>query len=112
MLLWCDTLNNLQRALDRQSLRELGLRVVMQMNVGDSSTLIDSPLASRLGMHRAILMDEEDGRASKFRPYGPPTDEWLKIVKERIHSLPIGAAIDPQRRVVRIALSDSESPLP
>src|SRR5262249_28086003 len=42
VLMWCDTLNNLQRALDRQALREVGLRVVMQMSVADSSTLIDS----------------------------------------------------------------------
>jgi hypothetical protein len=83
-LIWCDTLSNLQRALDRQAMRELGQRVVLQMSVADSSNLIDSPLASKLGLHRALLCSEEDGRMEKFRPYGPPPEEWLAWVKERL----------------------------
>src|SRR5262249_54060265 len=35
-LIWCDTLNNLQRAIDRQGMRELALRVALQMSVADS----------------------------------------------------------------------------
>jgi energy-coupling factor transporter ATP-binding protein EcfA2 len=111
VIVWCDTLNNLQRALDRQAMRELGMRVAMQMSVADSSQLIDSPLASRLGMHRAILTDEEDGRAEKFRPYGPPTDDWLAEVKEKGRTKQRAPAADMPRGVVRIALSDSDSPL-
>jgi DNA segregation ATPase FtsK/SpoIIIE, S-DNA-T family len=87
VLMWCDTLVNLQRSLDRQSMRELGLRVAMQMSVADSSTYIDSPLASRLGMHRAILCSEEDGRVEKFRPYSLPPDAWLAEVKEAARAL-------------------------
>ncbi len=109
VLAWCDTLNNLQRALDRQGMRELGIRVAMQMSVADSSTLIDSPLASKLGMHRAILVNEEDGRVEKFRPYGPPADAWLAEVKEKRQAAEVAASEPP--RVVRIALSGSESPL-
>jgi hypothetical protein len=110
VLAWCDTLNNLQRALDRQALRELGMRVVMQMSVADSSTLIDSPAASRLGMHRAILVSEEDGRVEKFRPYGSPPEGWLLEVKEKARALQPVKAPDVQRGVIRIALSGSESP--
>src|SRR5262249_61856451 len=77
VLVWCDTLNNLQRALDRQGLREFGLRVVFQQSVADSSSLIDSPAASKLGPHRALFASEEDGRLEKFRPYGPPPEAWL-----------------------------------
>ncbi len=109
VLTWCDTLNNLQRALDRQAMREIGLRVAMQMNVADSSTFIDNPTAARLGMHRAILTSEEDGRVEKFRPYSPPTEEWLAEVKERASSRQPEAA--PEHQVARIALSGSESPL-
>ena len=65
-------------------MRELGQRVAMQMSVSDSSNLIDSPLASKLGLHRALLVSEEDGRVEKFRPYGPPPEEWLAWVKERL----------------------------
>ncbi|HTU21757.1 MAG TPA: FtsK/SpoIIIE domain-containing protein [Gemmataceae bacterium] len=85
-LMWCDTLNNLQRTLDRQSMRELTMRVVFQMNVSDSSNLIDSPAASKLGMHRALFFNEEDGRLDKFRPYGLPSETWLKRVQEQLHA--------------------------
>jgi hypothetical protein len=84
VMFWCDNLNNLQRTLDRQGLREIGLRVVFQMGVADSSNLIDTPAASKLGMHRALLFSEEDGRLEKFRPYGLPPDEWLDEVRDRI----------------------------
>jgi hypothetical protein len=83
-LIWCDTLANLQRALDRQALRELALRVVLQMSVADSSHLIDSPLAAKLGMHRALFVSEEDGRLEKFRPYGPPPEAWLAWAKGQL----------------------------
>jgi S-DNA-T family DNA segregation ATPase FtsK/SpoIIIE len=84
-LMWCDTLNNLQRTFDRSSMRELTMRVVFQMNVSDSSNLIDSPAASKLGLHRALFFNEEDGRLDKFRPYGLPSDAWLRHVQERFH---------------------------
>ncbi len=73
-VVWCDTLNNLQRCLDRQAMRELEMRVLFQMSAADSSTLIDSPLASRLGLHRAFYYNEEQGRLEKFRPYGAVTE--------------------------------------
>jgi S-DNA-T family DNA segregation ATPase FtsK/SpoIIIE len=83
-MMWCDTLNNLQRTLDRPSMRELTMRVVFQMNVSDSSNLIDSPSASKLGLHRALFFNEEDGRLDKFRPYGLPSESWLQRVREQL----------------------------
>jgi len=74
---WCDTLNNLNRAVDRQGLREFEMRVLFQMSAADSSNLIDSPVASKLGLHRALFYTEDQGRLEKFRPYGSPTDAWL-----------------------------------
>src|SRR5205823_6257956 len=83
-LLWCDTLSNLQRSIDRQVMRELALRVALQMNASDSTTLIDSPQAGRLGTHRAFFFNEEEGRLEKFRPYAAPSAEWLAQVKGRL----------------------------
>jgi hypothetical protein len=83
-LLWCDTLNNLQRTLDRQSQKEFAMKVVFQMNVADSSNLIDNPLASKLGLHRALFFSEEDGRLDKFRPYGLPSEAWLTRVQKQL----------------------------
>jgi S-DNA-T family DNA segregation ATPase FtsK/SpoIIIE len=76
-ILWCDSYNNLERWMSRQSLREMERRILFQMNAADSSNLIDSPVASRLGTHRALLHFQESGAIEKFRPYGLPKKPWL-----------------------------------
>jgi energy-coupling factor transporter ATP-binding protein EcfA2 len=83
-LAWCDTYNNATRALDRQGLRDFEIRVLFQMSGADSSNLIDSPMAGKLGVHRALLHSEEQGQLEKFRPYGLPTAEWLAWVKGQL----------------------------
>ena len=85
-LVWCDTLNNVTRALDRQALREFEMRVLFQMSASDSSNLIDSPLAGKLGIHRALYSNEEQGRLEKFRPYGLPPEEWLAWGKNQLRN--------------------------
>jgi hypothetical protein len=60
--------------------------VLFQMSVADSSNLIDTPLASRLGLHRAYFHGEEEGRLEKFRPYGVPTDDWLEWIKKQFQN--------------------------
>jgi energy-coupling factor transporter ATP-binding protein EcfA2 len=87
-LVWADTLNNVNRALDRQGLREFDLRILFQVSANDSSTLIDTPLASKLGPYRALLYREDRGTAEKFRPYGLPPRSWLEWVKEQLHLKP------------------------
>jgi hypothetical protein len=83
-LIWCDSLNNATRALDRSAMREFNLRVLFQMSPSDSSTLIDSPLASKLGLHRAYFHSEEEGRLEKFRPYGLPAENWLVWCRDQL----------------------------
>ena len=83
-LMWCDTYNNVNRALDRQGLREMEMRVLFHVSAADSSNLIDTPVADRLGIHRALLYDEGQGRMEKFRPYGLPSDQWLDWVKGQL----------------------------
>jgi DNA segregation ATPase FtsK/SpoIIIE-like protein len=83
-IVWCDSYNNLNRWLDRQSLRDLEMRVLFQMSATDSSNLMDSPAASKLGVHRAMFYSEEQGQAEKFRPYGPPTADWLDWVQKQL----------------------------
>ena len=48
------------------------------MSAADSSALIDSPAANKLGLYRALAYSEEQGVMEKFRPYGLPSVEWLK----------------------------------
>ena len=83
-LVWCDSYNNASRWLERQSLRDFEVRVLFQMSATDSSNLMDSPAASRLGPHMSLLYSEEQGQAEKLRPYGLPPAEWLGWVAERL----------------------------
>jgi len=85
---WCDSLNNLNRTFDRSTLRELETRVLFQMSAGDSSALIDSPIANRLGPLRALFVSEEAGRSEKFRPYGLPSADWLDAAARRFKDRP------------------------
>lgn len=78
---WCDTVANVQRYFDRQTLREFEMRVVFQMSANDSSTLMDTPAASKLGPQRAIYFTEDQGKLEKFRPYALPPAEWLRGLK-------------------------------
>jgi S-DNA-T family DNA segregation ATPase FtsK/SpoIIIE len=83
-VVWCDTLANLQRVLERQALREFEMRVLFQMSAADSSNLIDSPLASRLGPYRAFYYTEDQGRLEKFRPYGAVPEEWVEVFRRSL----------------------------
>jgi hypothetical protein len=85
-LVWCDSVNNLNRAWDRQTLREFEMRVAFQMSANDSSTLVDTPVASKLGTHRALYHSQEQEVLEKFRPYRLPTDNWLEWIRKQLHA--------------------------
>lgn len=103
-LVWSDTYNNVTRWFSSQTLREFELRIVFQLSASDSSNLIDSPLASKLGPNRAILHSVDQGTNEKFRPYGPPTPEWLAEVASRLRpATPAQDVADP------VAVSDDLS---
>ena len=73
----CDTYNNVMRMLSRKALSEFEMRVVFQMSANDSASLIDSPQANNLGLHRAILFNGHEGWLETFRPYALPDEAWL-----------------------------------
>jgi S-DNA-T family DNA segregation ATPase FtsK/SpoIIIE len=85
-MIWCDTATSVERCLERQGLREFDNRVLFQMSGPDSTTLIDAPTASKLGLHRALLFSEERGTMEKFRPYALPPEHWLTEVTRRLQS--------------------------
>ncbi|MGE5608402.1 MAG: FtsK/SpoIIIE domain-containing protein, partial [Bacillota bacterium] len=87
-LTWADTPATVERTFDRGSLREFDHRVLFQMSASDSSNLIDSPIANKLGLHRAIYYSEEQGIIEKFRPYALPSPTWLAEVKSSLHAKP------------------------
>ncbi|MCG3136326.1 MAG: hypothetical protein HJJLKODD_00153 [Phycisphaerae bacterium] len=84
VLAWVDTLASLERTIDRATIAEFDNRVLLQMSSADSSNLIDSPLANRLGMYRALFFSQEQGLVEKFRPYAWPDPDWLDQLKGRL----------------------------
>ena len=73
-----DSLSSVQRFFSRKSLSEFEMRVLFQMSPNDSSSLIDSPLAASLGLHRALLAHEQQGILETFRPYALPSQAWIR----------------------------------
>jgi hypothetical protein len=78
VITWADAPAAVERTLDRTSMREFDHRVLFQMSANDSSNLIDSPAANKLGFHRALAFSEEQGILEKFRPYALPPKAWLE----------------------------------
>jgi S-DNA-T family DNA segregation ATPase FtsK/SpoIIIE len=77
-----DTLNSVNHFMSRKALSEFEMRVVFQMSANDSASLIESPKASTLGLHRAFFYNEHEGYLETFRPYAFPDSEWLAQVSE------------------------------
>lgn len=83
----CDTLNNVNRFLSRKALSEFEMRVLFQMSANDSATLIDSPKANNLGLHRAIFYNEQEGYLETFRPYALPDNGWIEEAERQLSRL-------------------------
>lgn len=101
-IVWCDSYNNVDRWFSRNSMREFEMRVAFQMSAGDSSSLVDSPAASRLGTNRALIYSDERGTTEKFRPYAAPEEDWLAWLKSQLangadEGLSVGPDIDSMR---------------
>jgi hypothetical protein len=77
-----DTFNNVNRSMSRKALSEFEMRVVFQMSGNDSASLIDSPKAAGLGLHRALYYNEQAGTLETFRPYAAPDHEWLRTITD------------------------------
>ncbi len=76
-----DTYNNVNRYLGRKGLSEFEMRVLLQMSAADSAALCDDPKASTLGLHRALLYNEQLGQIETFRPYALPGFEWFEHMR-------------------------------
>jgi hypothetical protein len=87
LIVTCDTYNNISRSLSRKALSEFEMRVLYQMSANDSASLIDSPAASNLGLHRAIFYNEQEGYLETFRPYASPGNEWIEEVGTKLARL-------------------------
>ncbi|HEY2574090.1 MAG TPA: FtsK/SpoIIIE domain-containing protein, partial [Verrucomicrobiaceae bacterium] len=84
LIIAVDTFNNVGRFLSRKALTEFEMRVVFQMSANDSASLIDSPKAQGLGLHRALLFNEHEGQLETFRPYAMPDAAWLADAAQKL----------------------------
>ncbi len=82
VIVWCDSMVNLGRNLERSAVREFGFRVAGPMSSSDSSQLIGEENAAKLrDNHRALFYDDErPGVLEKFRPYLLPSAAELRDV--------------------------------
>jgi hypothetical protein len=87
VMLSCDTFNNVNRFLSRKALSEIELRVLFQMSANDSASLIDSPKAAALGLHRALYANSQESRLEVFRPYALPGTEWVEHAARQLARL-------------------------
>ncbi|MCS7306351.1 MAG: FtsK/SpoIIIE domain-containing protein [Thermoguttaceae bacterium] len=83
-ILWCDSYHTFTRWLDRHALPEFEMRVLFSMNASDSSNLVDSTIGASLGMQRAVLYLEAFGTWEKFRPYAPPSQDFLHWTSQQL----------------------------
>ncbi len=67
--LWADSAGTMARWVSRQSLRDIELRILMQMSASDSNQLIDSNAANRLDRYVVLIQDDIEGKPIKFRPF-------------------------------------------
>jgi len=58
--------------------------VLFQMSASDSASLIDSPDASTLGLHRALYYNDREGYTEIFRPYARPENDWIEEIASEL----------------------------
>ena len=76
-LIWGENYSTIARWLSRTALRELEIRLLMQMSGNDSTHLIDSIAASRLGEQVMLVYDEATGQEHRFRPFNT---QWVDAI--------------------------------
>src|SRR3569833_3205634 len=86
VIVTCDSFNNVNRFLGRKNQSKNKKHVLFQMSASDSASLIDSPDAATLGMHRALYYNDREGYTEMFRPYARLGNEWI----ERVTGLLLG----------------------
>lgn len=79
-IVWCDSWNSLSRMAPRKILNDFEYRVLYQVSQADSVSLMDSPDATKLGLHTALLFYDQTGDSSKFRPFALPGNDWFEKI--------------------------------
>jgi hypothetical protein len=96
LLVTVDSYGNTTRFISRKGMTEFEMRVAFQMSSNDSASLIDSPRAAGLGLHRALFFNEREGTLETFRPYALPGAAWMEQAVEKLARREKVAAAKPE----------------
>jgi DNA segregation ATPase FtsK/SpoIIIE, S-DNA-T family len=77
VLIYCDTLNSLEKCIERKALGDMEHRIALQMSEGDSNALMNVGHASKLGKEKAYYYNDTEGGIKKVRPYQLPKTSWF-----------------------------------
>jgi hypothetical protein len=69
VVIWAENYSTANRWLSRTAMREIEIRLLMQMGANDSTNLIESVAASRLGENVMLVHDEATSQDQGFRPF-------------------------------------------
>lgn len=69
VVIWAENYSTVNRWLSRTAMREIEIRLLMQMGANDSTNLIESVAASRIGENVMLAHDEATGQDQGFRPF-------------------------------------------
>ena len=108
-LVWADGYQSALRWLGRELMNRFEHRILFAMNANDSSHLIDSPAAGRLGTNRALLFRADLGTLDKFRPYKAPLLGWLHELQYGQRN-PVAPLLEETHEVSPDATSQTEQP--
>ena len=81
-IVWCDSWNSLSRMAPRKILNDFEYRILYQISQADSVSIMDSPEATKLGLHTALLFYDQTGESTKFRPFALPNTKWFEKLKD------------------------------
>lgn len=84
LLIWCDTVGNLQRSIDRRVINDISFRIAGVMSEQESVQILDGPDAARIDKPNRLLYYnlEEPGEPEKIRPYTIEDLAWLESIIE------------------------------
>ena len=101
-LVWCDSYNNVNRLVDRQTLREFEMRVLFQMSAADSTNLLDTPGRQPAPPTPRPVLQRRPRHAGKIPPLRPA--ERRMAGPSSAQALAIVTVVSAERAAISIAM--------
>ena len=109
-IIWCDSVNNMNRTLDRQGMKEFENRILFQMSANDSSTLIDTPGGKQARRKPGALLQRGSKPDREIPALRSSRGRMARRGQEAVCSAPVPAAAATSVKRPRRSASGSERP--